>query len=390
MSSSLFAQLRSEMESGGAAAALDRLIEELRREKSYRELFEAMRLRLRLELGLPLLEEVDDAELSEETRRKLDAGLIAACREVGQGLMEQGELRDGWLYLRAAGDKSLAAKLLSDIDVNEENLDDFVEVALQEGVNAGEGFRLVLDHYGTCNAITAFETQMAGAEPADQQAAASMLVKSLHEDLLGEVNTDIATQSNKEPEGDSLEELVADRDWLFTDESYHIDTTHLSSVVRFARLVDDDQTVRLALDLTHYGRRLAAPFQTQDEEPFADYYPAHALYFQAVLGENADEAVSYFRERAEKCEPETEGTLPIEVYIALLDRMGRYEDASAATLDLIPPGVPTMGIMPSLYTLCLKSGDFTPLIELCERNDDLLGFVTGLVESKQTAAGTGA
>src|SRR5207247_1071093 len=127
--------------------------------------------------------------------------------------------------------------------------------------------------------------------PRDEQApAARLLLRQLHEDLVANVKADIARQEGQPPNAQTLRELVHDRDWLFQDNSYHLDTTHLAATVRIARALTDPDDLRLALDLTEYGRRLGQPFQYQGDEPFGEMYPANALYFHALLGENIDEA----------------------------------------------------------------------------------------------------
>ena len=100
-----------------------------------------------------------------------------------------------------------------------------------------------------------------------------MLVRHLHAELLSNVKADIARQQGSEPTETTLLDLVADRDWLFLENNYHIDTTHLSSTVRAAQQIEDPELLRLAVDLTEYGRRLNRQFQFAGEEPFADVYP---------------------------------------------------------------------------------------------------------------------
>ncbi len=74
---------------------------------------------------------------------------------------------------------------------------------------------------------------------ADQQAAAALLLRHLHAELLANVRADIVRQSGSEPAETTLAALVADRDWLFADNNYHIDTTHLAATIRFARLLEE-------------------------------------------------------------------------------------------------------------------------------------------------------
>ena len=77
--------------------------------------------------------------------------------------------------------------------------------------------------------------------------------------------------------------LLEDREWLFLNNNYHLDTTHLAATVRFARALDAAEPLRLALELTEYGRRLSAQFQYPGDPPFTNVYPSHAIFFRALL-----------------------------------------------------------------------------------------------------------
>src|SRR5439155_442893 len=77
---------------------------------------------------------------------------------------------------------------------------------------------------------------------------------------------------------------VGGREWLFNDDSYHIDVSHLNSVVRFARFLDAGcPELDLALQLAQYGSRLAQQYQYAGNPPFDDFYPAHIRYFKVLL-----------------------------------------------------------------------------------------------------------
>ncbi len=253
---------------------------------------------------------------------------------------------------------------------------------MHEGVSPALGYELVLKHYGTCNAITTFEGAMLARPRADQQAAAAMLLGHLHAELMANVRADIARQEGSEPKEKTLAELVADRDWLFGEHNYHIDTTHLAATVRFARLLEDAQSLALAYDLTEYGRRLSSQFQFAGEEPFVDVYPAHGLFFAAQLGRQVDEAVEYFRERAKEVNVEEMGSGPAEVFIVLLARLGRYDEAVAASLELLPPGTRTSGYAPNLLELSTRAGNYEPLLKVCRERGDLVSFTAGLLAEK--------
>ncbi|HTN75959.1 MAG TPA: hypothetical protein VL096_11960 [Pirellulaceae bacterium] len=369
----------------GVDATLDRLIAELRSEKRYHELFEALKMRVRRTLDLPMLYSDTGDQLSPQKRLQLEEGLIEACREVGTQLLSEGRLRDGWIYLRPVGDRAEAAKLLAKIPVDEDNLEEMIEVLLREGVDPARGFQLVLENYGTCNAITTFDSEIARHDKAVQRAAASLLVRKLHEDLIANVRADIARQQTGHPTESTLAGIVAERDWLFLDNSYHVDTTHLASTIRAARLLNNPDELRLALDLTAYGRCLAKQFQYPGDEPFLDQYTAGALWFQALLGENVDAALEYFRQKAESCDPKYTGSLPAEVYVELLTRLERYDDAIAASIKYLPADLPRMGVCPSLLELAELSGHYHKVLQHTRDQQDLLAFTAALVKAKKNA-----
>ncbi len=357
----------------------------MREEQRYHDLFDARLMQRRCELGLPAISSEALDELAEPQRTQVEDAYIEVCREVGGLLLEAGRIREAWLYLRPAGEKAKVGAALAKIEPDEESVEEFIEVAVHEAVAPALGFGLVLSHYGTCNAISMFDATMHTQSPKDRQEVAALLVQNLHQELLENLKSEVAREQGSEPTETSIGDLVADRDWLFLEDNYHIDTSHLQSVVRIARLLDHADTLRLALDLTEYGKRLSAHYQFQGDEPFAETYPAHALYFQALLGEKADEAVQYFRDKAQALPVQENGTGPAEVYVALLAQLGRYEDALNAAAELIPAGVETGGLAPSLLELGKKSGKYERLMEICQERGDVLGYAAGLVESRLTA-----
>jgi hypothetical protein len=377
-----FDQLQSALAKGGADAALAQAATTFRQQKKFHELFEVLKMQVRRRIGLPILYSDSGDSLSESQRTQLEDGLVTACRDVGTALLKEGQIREGWMYLRPVGDKAEASRLLGQIEASDENYEDLIEVCLHEGIDIGRGFGLVLSHYGTCSSITTYDGSLARRPRAEQAPAATQLLHRVHADLVGSVKHDIARQEGTQPAGTTLRELVADREWLFQDNSYHIDTTHLAATVRIARVLSDAADLRLALDLTEYGRRLSQQFQYQGDEPFAEMYPASALYFQSLLGENIEEALAYFKSKAEMLDPQYHGLAAVETYVDLLTRLGRYQDAIAAAIKLSPKGVQPIGQAPSLIDLAEKAGDYSPVLSYCKEKGDLLGYTAALVAEK--------
>jgi hypothetical protein len=378
---SIFDRLRTAIHAEGVHTVLDLLAAEFLQTRRYHELFEIRKMQVRHGLGLPLLYNDSAEELDDEQRDRLEEGLLKACREVGQRLLEEGKIREGWMYLRPVGDRSTVAARLCELEPTNDNLEELVEVLLHEAVDTGRGYQLVLQHFGTCNAITTFDTVLAQRPKGDRQVAAGLLAEQVHRELLASLQADISRQQGTPPVEETIAELVADRDWLFGEFAYHLDTTHLASTVRSARIIEDPEQLRLVLDLTEYGRRLSPQFQYRGEEPFVDIYPTHALYFRALLGQCVDEALEFFRERAQSVDVRQEGAAAIEVYVDLLARLGRHAEAVAAAIELTPPQTPSYGIAPSLLELCELAKDYEPLMQYCREHENLLGFATGLLKA---------
>ncbi|MCZ6806560.1 MAG: hypothetical protein O7F08_06375, partial [Deltaproteobacteria bacterium] len=322
-------------------------------------------------------------ELPEPLRSQTEEAYLAACREVGQLMLDAGKYREGWMYLRPTGDKEPVREALGRAIPDDENTEELIEVALHEAVSPRRGIAWMLAHYGTCNSITTFEGLASNLPREDQQACAAVLVRHLHDELIGNVRSNIEQQEESLPPDEAtLTELVVDHPWLLQNESYHVDTSHLGATVRFARLLTDPQLLRLALALTEYGLRLARLHQFPGEEPFVDVYPSHRLLFSATLGERVDEAVRFFAKKAREVSVEEHGTGAIEAYLVLLVRLERYEEALEEMGRLVPSDVALSSYAPTMLELARESGAWERYLELARQREDAVGFAAGLVESR--------
>src|SRR5678815_2622026 len=87
MPGSPFDSLKTELAARGPDAVLKQVAGQLREEKKYHELFEALKMQVRRKLGLPISTSEGADSLSEAKRNELEEGLVAACREVGTCLL---------------------------------------------------------------------------------------------------------------------------------------------------------------------------------------------------------------------------------------------------------------------------------------------------------------
>ncbi|MFO0914331.1 MAG: hypothetical protein U0795_15330 [Pirellulales bacterium] len=344
----------------------------------YAELFEALKLQLRHRLGLPLLASGTE-QLDEPVQAEYEAALIDACRRVGLLLLDDGRIRDAWTYLRPVGNQGEVIGRLRRVEVSSENVDQLVEVLLYEGLDPPRGYQLLLEHFGTCNAITAYQSAFYGRPRPQRAAAAGLLVGHLYRELCQNIVSHAERNGIAAPPSASLSDLIRDCPQLFAEGGYHIDTTHLSSVINIAREVTDATHLRQALELADYGGGLDPSLQYPSEPPFEETYRTHRLWFAAQLGQEVEPALEYFRERAEQTDARHQGTQVIEYYVDLLDRLGRSQPALEESLRLIPAGVHTVGWAPSLLELAHHAGSYGQLIESARQRGELFGFLLGLL-----------
>lgn len=373
-----FAELEAAFRQGGADELLAKLQAHLRAAGRLHELFDALLLAARARLGLPAFNVKTLDELPEPQRTQMEEAYLAACQEVGRLLLARRQIREAWMYLRPVGDRAAVAQALRALAPFEDDYEQVIEVALHEGVCPPLGFELVLEHYGVCNSITMYDSAMHQRPRQERQEVAGLLLRRVHRDLLANVQADVARQQGAAASETTLAALVADRDWLFSSDNYHIDTSHLAAVVRFAVACTDRPTLELACDLTEYGRRLAPQFQYRQEEPFGDGYSAYGLFFEAQLGRRAEEAVAYFRQQVEAAEPARKAR-PAETLVALLARIGRASEAADAAAEWLPPGTPTSGIAPSLVELIQQTGDYERWLTVALSRHDPVGYAMGLL-----------
>ena len=381
--SEAFRALEQTLRTAGPGATLDHLVAHLSAEGKSRALLDALLLKARHELGLPLIQEGSLSELAEPLRSDYEARYVEAIRTVGRRLLDTGDIASAWPYFRAIGEVEPVAQAI-DVYVpaeDDERIGAIIDVAFNQGANPRRGFELILDQYGTCSAITAFEHLT--SDEVNRVAAADRLVRRLHEDLVASLRADITHRGQPLPgEGAPIAELLEGRPWLFADEAYHIDISHLNSVVRVSPLVTDPATIARAVELTDYGRSLSPRHQSEGVPPFEDHFADHGLYLRALLGDGADAAVRHFRAKLVPADGEAlEGTIPAQILVGLLLRLGRLEDAIDVAAEYLA-GVPESGLgCPSVAQLCQRAGQPARLARIARSHGDLVHYAAAILQA---------
>jgi hypothetical protein len=368
--------------SGGAASALDLLARKFIAEKQYPQLFETRLMQKRLELGLPLIQLGSIEDLPEPERSSYEEGVRQAARETGTRYLAAGDIPHAWPYFRAIGDRETIA---SAIDATEtgEHIEAVIDIALDQRVHPPKGLELVIAQHGICRAITYFE-QFPDLERREE--CLILLVRTLHSELVANLKSVIEQREAQAPTGNSIPELMAGRDWLFGEFDAYVDTSHVINVVRFALDLQDQEAIRLALELCEYGAHLSPQFKMRGEPPFEDIYCDHAIYLRALLGEDQlgddlDAAIEHFKAKIVAQDDPMRAIQSAQVLVGLLVRRERYQEAMQISMEHLSSVATDQLACPTLFQLCQLAGDSRRLKELARAKGDLLSFAAGAIQA---------
>jgi hypothetical protein len=375
-----FEHLRQTMATHGAAAAIEQLCTELREHKDYANLFYALLMKKRHELGVSPAATGSNQDLPPEVHQRFEEGIRAAATTVGHLYLQDGNIPQGWGYFRMLGETQPVRAALDKLQPSaDEDVHPFIDIAFHQGVHPQKGFDWILERYGICSAITSLG---GGEVPFGQDVRSyciKKLVRSLHAELMERLKAEITHKQGFAPTGKSIPELLAGRDWLFEDDCYHIDISHLSSVVQMSTQLDDVEELKLARELCAYGKRLSPRFNFNADPPFENQYVDYDAYLSILTREDVAGGLAHFHKKADEADPETIGTFPAEVLVNLLLRLERPKEALAvARKHLARLGDQRLSC-PSIVDLCKQTGDYGTLAEVAEEQGNAVNFVAGII-----------
>jgi hypothetical protein len=299
------------------------------------------------------------------------------------------------MYLQPVGDKSLNEQLARSIEPDEENVDALIDVTITQGAAPVFGYGLLLEHHGTCNGITTFDTQAMRFDRETQKLMARELLHHIYHELTENIRYAI-TQSRDQgiepgvqeeatntdmPESMRLSELLAAHPDLTEAGAHHIDTTHLASIMRIARLVDDPEDLQTANEVAIYGRRLHEDFQYPGSPPFEDTYVDHQYFFGALLGNDVDTAIAHFENKIQTLNADQVGPVAEETFVDLLVRLGRNDQALSVVTERLLGQHESLGIAPPPFEIANTPERLNRLRAFYESEGDLLGFAVSVLTS---------
>jgi hypothetical protein len=380
MAENAFSTIEKTRQSSGPAAAIEELIRALETRGELHRLFDAILLKKKFEMGLPLSRPTSFDNVPEERQTEFEEAYVAGARRVGEAFLSEHNIPQAWIYLRTIREPERVAKALDQIVIGDElpeNVDDLISVALYERAHPVKGLELMLHSRGTCNTITAFDQAVPQISSEERIRGAELLVRHLYRELFQSVCRDIERRGEPPVAGKTLRKAISGRDWLFDDGNYHIDVSHLGSVVRFARfLTPDSPELETVLQLCEYGMRLSSQFQFPADPPFDEYYAAHLQFFRILADDRRDEAIAYFQQRLPAAEPE-DRRLIAYVLVDLLVRIGSKNEAVAVAKDYLADLDESSGF--SFAQLCEDAERMDVFRETALGKGDLVGFTATLL-----------
>jgi hypothetical protein len=386
MDASLFETLEKTVNSAGPMAAIDKLASELKSAKDYAGLFYALLMKKRVELGVSPIATGSNQDLPANVTAAFEEGIAEAARTVGNLYLADGQIPQAWGYFRMLGETGPVAEALEKLQLDDSmDAQAIIDIAFHQGVAPSKGFDWVLERFGTCSAITVMGGDLQISAEARAECT-KKLIRTLHSELIARLRAEIERVQTFAPTGTSVRELIEGRDWLFADEFYHIDLSHLNSVVQMATQLQKCEELALARELCAYGMRLSPRFRYQSEPPFEDQYADYDKYLAILAGEDVEGGVAHFRAKVDANDPKEAGTFPAEIFVNLLMRLGRESEALDAVRKYLAPLGEVRLSCPNLVELVQKTQRYEVLADAARAQGNAVNFLAGLIAARAPRA----
>jgi hypothetical protein len=380
MESADFDELQRALSAEGPDATIDRLCTTLRERKDYASLFYALLLKKRHELGVSPVPTGASEDLPEAAHEPYENAIREAGRLVGRLYLDQGDIPRAWAYFRMLGEPQPVAEALEKFRPSEgDDVQPIVEIGYHHGVNPKRGFDLLLERFGICSAITTVSSGEFPHPPEVRTYCVNRLVHALSDELYERLSADVVRKEGKPPAEKTVRDLMGGRDWLFEDDFYHIDVSHLGAVVQMSTFLPPGPELDLARELCAYGRKLSPRFQSPGNPPFENQYHDYGVYLDVLAGVDVEAGLAHFRDKLERANPEEDGTGAAEVLVNLLLRLDRPREALEVARKHLAAVDSRQLTCPGITELCLRAGDYRTLAEVAREQGDPVHFLAGLL-----------
>jgi hypothetical protein len=221
------------------------------------------------------------------------------------------------------------------------------------------------------------------SNPELREYCVTQLAKALHEQVTERLRNELAARGVTIPSNATVAQLVELDPGLFDEEAYHIDTSHLSSVVQHAAMhLPPGEGVNYARELCHYGRKLAPHLQGNHDAPFEEGYDDLLAYLNVVAGENVEEGLKRFEAKAAR-EAAEGATFAAQVYVNLLLKANRTDEALAVAKRFLLAEDERNLMCPGVSELARKAGDYNSMAEAAKARHDPVNFLASLIAGRK-------
>jgi hypothetical protein len=385
MNPTLFDNLQQTLAASGPDAALHRLCAQLREQGDYGNLFYALLMKRRHELGVLPVPTAPAQSLPASVHERYEAAIREAGSTVGRLYLDAGDIPRAWAYYRMIGETGPVREAIDQFEPGEdEQSGSVIEIAFHHGVHPCKGFDWILQRYGICNAITTVTSQDFGNALEVRAHCVKQLVRALYHELRERLKADIERREGPVEDDPGVRELLQGRAWLTGEDCYHVDVSHLTAVVQMSIHLPPGEEIGLARELCLYGSQLSDQFQCPGDPPFEDHYRDYGVYLSILAGEDVEAGIEHFRRKASEADPIEVGTYPAQVLVNLLLRLDRPKDALAVARRFLASADPGQISCPSIPDLCQRAGDYQTLAEVAREQNDPVHFLAGLLAGTAT------
>ena len=375
----VYRRVRAAFEAGGPGAGVTTLCAELEAAGEFQPLFYALLMRRRVELGLTPFPLSPATELPPDAHEAYEDGIRQAARTVGGMLLARGDIAKAWAYFRIINEPGPVKDALAAYAPGpDDDVYPIVEIAWQQGLAPEKGFDLILDRSGVCSAITMVGSADLNANPTLRDYCAKRLVRALHAQLTDRLAGDLNQRNVTPAEGATVPQMLAAHPELMADDAYHIDTSHLSSVVLAAMQLPRCVELDLARELALYGTKLSTNYTGDNDPPFESTYADYLPYLNAVAGVEVDANVAHFTAKLPAAAVEGY-RFPAEVVVNLLLKLDRLPTALAVAREFLADADEGGMSCPGVMELARRAADYEALAAQAMAKGDPVSYLASLI-----------
>lgn len=375
--------LKTTLAAAGPAAAAEDLCRLLAAREDYHALFYARLLQARVRLGVTPFPTGASSDLPAAVHEEYESAIRTAAREVGALWLAKGDIARAWGFFRLIQEPQPVKDALDAAHPGpDDDADPLIDIAWHQRVHRSRGFDIMLARRGICSCITLLGQTDLRDDPTLRNECVAKLATALHAQLHERLLDDWANRNWTVPHQPTLRSLLKNE--LFEQEVFHIDTSHLASVVQMALELPPGPALTMARELCDYGTRLAPAFQTLGDPPFENGYRDYAVLLAIIDGDHIEAGLKYFEDKIER-EGAEGNTFPAEVFVNLLIRLDRKADALAAAkryFTNLPQGLELT--CPTVAELARQVGDHATLAAVAEADGDRVNYLAALIAARSS------